>query len=1008
MRPVKLSFWGLRSYRERVDIDFTSLDLFAVIGDTGAGKSTIIEALSLALYARKTWKGGGPLETLITDGEPALNIELVFMAEARTWTVTRRRGRSAGPIDRLVSDDGEKVDGAKEVNARIQALIGLDHDQFVRAVVLPQGRFDELLQTSDSERTKVLRSILDLDDVSDTKTEVDRLLVHWRGEQQKWQAARDQHPRDPAAELAEAKRLAVEADERRAALEVSATKAQGLDELITALERADRELAGRLERVPGVEPDVVERLGALLPGWCQSTARGASIREDLDDTGARRSTLSDETVTVLAGFETRDRLAGAASAVARVVTDLPAALDALHGATGARAELGDPPVAIVDTALESARLSAVRAREQAEEEQRRAGAARTAAATVSAAWREVLDDEREAQGELEELARQVAAAEEALTGVAAEMAEADARLAAAVDLLDRARRADAAATAGADGHPGDECPVCRQELPDGYEPPVPSVDTAEAAKRVEEAQVARDTVDDQRRVQEHKTVSLRTRHDAAESRLEDLRGRKAARVEEGRALGLDLQEAHPDVGLGPFDQACEAADAALARAADAERLAADAVRNAENEIRVAQERYDVARSAAEDRLVASQSAVDRLAASLDGLPTPWAQSEIGDALDRATAIGCSIEAATRRLDEIDVAISELDARERMLRDEQNEVLVQAQRARSEAATCLAAVTARIGEVAAARSWAVADSSFGAHLEQVPDVEPVVIDADDPVLLTDRLGEIDARLARAQAVFDALAALRAESAVLHDRHREELDALVADTGCASLPDVLTELGAARKAQSQSQIEIDRLSEASSRAAALDAHLVKVRPFVANLSALAVALRDGQFIGHLVSQREGELLAEASRRLKTISGETFAFAAGFRIVNIRSGEAREPEALSGGERFQAALALALALVEIASRGGGGRLDSVFIDEGFGSLDAGSLEQALDALGAVSGGGKMVALVSHLRAVAEYVDDVIYVTKDDTTGSRLELLDAEKQEKLLESASTAGLTS
>ena len=76
---------------------------------------------------------------------------------------------------------------------------------------------------------------------------------------------------------------------------------------------------------------------------------------------------------------------------------------------------------------------------------------------------------------------------------------------------------------------------------------------------------------------------------------------------------------------------------------------------------------------------------------------------------------------------------------------------------------------------------------------------------------------------------------------------------------------------------------------------------------------------------------------------------------------------PDTLLGGERFQAALGLALALVEIAPRGGG-RLDAAFIDEDFGSLDSNALDVALEALANVSGDGKIVALTSHLRRVAE----------------------------------------
>ena len=191
-----------------------------------------------------------------------------------------------------------------------------------------------------------------------------------------------------------------------------------------------------------------------------------------------------------------------------------------------------------------------------------------------------------------------------------------------------------------------------------------------------------------------------------------------------------------------------------------------------------------------------------------------------------------------------------------------------------------------------------------------------------------------------------------------------------------------------------------------AAKLDGVVAVAEPFVANLEVLAVCLRDTNFVAHLVSTREAELLAEATRRLKAITGGRFGFTPGFGIVNIGSGETRSPDALSGGERFQAALALALALVEIASRGAG-TLDAVFVDEGFGSLDSAALDVALETLGTVAGGGKMVALISHLRPVAEYVDTVLHVTRDDLLGSRITLLDAEDREQLLADDIRSGLT-
>ena len=163
-----------------------------------------------------------------------------------------------------------------------------------------------------------------------------------------------------------------------------------------------------------------------------------------------------------------------------------------------------------------------------------------------------------------------------------------------------------------------------------------------------------------------------------------------------------------------------------------------------------------------------------------------------------------------------------------------------------------------------------------------------------------------------------------------------------------------------------------------------------------------LSDSRFVDHLIGSRERELLTEASRRLRAISNDAHAFTNDFAVININSGEARSAEALSGGERFQASLALALALVEIASRGAG-QLEAIFVDEGFGSLDTDSLDTALDTLLTIAGTGKQVGLISHLRPVAAAVEDVFYVRKDPTAGSQIEHLDVEQRDALLTDGAT-----
>jgi exonuclease SbcC len=94
-----------------------------------------------------------------------------------------------------------------------------------------------------------------------------------------------------------------------------------------------------------------------------------------------------------------------------------------------------------------------------------------------------------------------------------------------------------------------------------------------------------------------------------------------------------------------------------------------------------------------------------------------------------------------------------------------------------------------------------------------------------------------------------------------------------------------------------------------------------------------------------------------------------------VDKHTGQPRSPRTLSGGESFLASLALALGMVELAGRAGG-RLDALFLDEGFGALDNVSLDAALDALEARAASGRLVAVISHVRSITERIEDVLAI--------------------------------
>jgi len=106
----------------------------------------------------------------------------------------------------------------------------------------------------------------------------------------------------------------------------------------------------------------------------------------------------------------------------------------------------------------------------------------------------------------------------------------------------------------------------------------------------------------------------------------------------------------------------------------------------------------------------------------------------------------------------------------------------------------------------------------------------------------------------------------------------------------------------------------------------------------------------------------------------------------VIDHYNGSERSVKSLSGGETFKASLALALGLSdEIQSSAGGIKLDTMFVDEGFGSLDENSLQQAYEALAGLTEGHRLVGIISHVSELKEKIDRQIVVTKEKTGGSK-----------------------
>jgi exonuclease SbcC len=196
---------------------------------------------------------------------------------------------------------------------------------------------------------------------------------------------------------------------------------------------------------------------------------------------------------------------------------------------------------------------------------------------------------------------------------------------------------------------------------------------------------------------------------------------------------------------------------------------------------------------------------------------------------------------------------------------------------------------------------------------------------------------------------------------------------------------TELERARGARA-------RIAERRAEAAGLEADRVEAEAAGQVAKMLAALLRSDAFPRWLVASALDALVADASRSLAELSGGQFELAhtdGEFLVVDHSDADSRRPvKTLSGGETFQASLALALALSEqlaTLASAGAVRLDSIFLDEGFGTLDEANLEIVAGTLeNLASLGDRMVGVITHVPALAERVPVRFVVNRDQRTSS------------------------
>lgn len=924
MTPLRLELEGFGCFRDPLALSFEELGLFAIAGPTGAGKSTLLDAITYALYGQTARLGARGLDALISPGADRLAVELTFEGAGGTYRVVRTADRGAtGNVTRntrilRLGPDAEWVqlpesERLRDADAKLQEIVGLDYDGFTRAVLLPQGAFDEFLRGDSGKRRKLLTNLLGLDRIEamqreagrrfreaetraqalgvrlaedyadatperqrDLRRELERLEAE-RTERQERQAAREA----ALGALEEVRALALERDRRQADLE--RLEAQ-LEEIERASERLDRAKRAQL-----LAPQL-RHLDTLQTRAEAARAERLKVRGELD-TFEQAARAADEArkAAACALAQQRQPLAERIEAATHALP-LAEAL-ARRGGDLSLAERAEPGVAYEESAWEE--LERLRARlpalARAVREARESGAARErAGASLEAAAARV----RQLEGEM-------AALEEA-GKLARERHEAAQRE------LELAVRDDHAAALRAGLAPGDPCPVCGQpvqELPPGAQ-----TEVAAARAAVERAAA--------------ELTALREEYQEKRSALLEAQGRAEER-------GAALEEA-------------------TARKERAERDAAAAM---EGFGAVLGEDGAFTPEAAEARLRDARqgqlAALARLVSNATGGEEP---ARVRSALTRELE---GLERAQREA-EAAAARAEQEAQGWRTRAELLErQLGQLEEDLAAAGAELLAAAGRTGfaELAELRAALLPD-------EEVARLEGRLVAFED---------ERRAHAARLAELVEQLAG-RSFDPAAYDRLMAERDAAA------------EELSGMEREAGRLQRELASVGERLERARELRRELAEWERRYDVYRQLHLDLRGNQFPEYLLAHAQRQLAARASGILRQVTDGRYDL----RLVDgeyfvsdaWHPGDLRSARTLSGGETFIASLALALALSETIA--GSHSLGALFLDEGFGTLDALTLESVAGVLEALSGEGRMVGIITHVTELTEKLPDRLLVSK------------------------------
>lgn len=1024
MRLHALSISAFGPFATKQSVDFDALaehGLFLLNGATGAGKTSVLDAVCFALYGSLPGarQGSKSLKSHHADATAEPEVVLEFSAQGRRFEVRRTpswdrpsaRSKNGSTTQQASTHLREFVKGEwkplssrnDEASALVREVLGMDREQFTRVAMLPQGEFAAFLRSDPKERERLLESLFGTGRFADIESELSAMGQEAEAAAGEAEQAARWPLRQLESELAAHPEAVASAGgevqggpDRDAPIDADAPVDAGAAEtrFATALARFDalaRDAGQEIEeaRVEVSRARASEEQARRSADDAAELAAARSRRARWEANAPHQAARVERLRRAVEASRLRAELDGerqaseaCALAESELTTALAAAAAAGWTAPDAPEELS--PVILRAEAGDARADAAVLAeRMPLEAELDRLETQRSRAEVESARQREVLARLAEELGALDEAIVVLAAEQKHLEPVAASLAGAQ-----------RDERAAREVLAAVEEHA-----VASERL---------SVAERELARCRDEA------------------LSLRAHWlDLREERLKSTAFELAAALEEGTACPVCGSPEHPRPAKGDEDplRLVDREKDALAvaeRAAERERAAAAALSEAKAVVAAVEARGgdadpDKAVRELDEAVLAlrsAQAAEQRLASVSQQLAArearrrsaaeerELASTALTLAMAEAQRLSSEVQRRSRELAEWRAEWPSLGARHAALT-----AVVRALEPLADAAAQAFGDRARLAAARNALDAALTATTFG----DADEARSAVLGDDEVEALRSAIAAHDAEEQAISGLLSSAAAQRAAAAeATGSASGDDLESLLASRA-AQLQDAEARLAAAHAAEhaaSAARVRCERLHHEF-----LDA-LPVLESARARADLLGELQRTARGSGenrlrmslhrYVLAARLEQVAIAASERLAVMSDGRFslehsdALAArgaasglGLDVLDAWTGQRRDPATLSGGESFMASLALALGLADVVQHEAGGiDIETLFVDEGFGTLDEQTLEQVMEAIEGLRDGGRTVGLVSHVPELKQRIPAQIRVNKG-RSGSTLEVV-------------------